>query len=348
MLDDIALSLHCYLSHSMDNIYMDQVGLQIMTSVGLRHCRIPGKQKALYAVMWSQNLPHKYCRMKHDSEGKSLPIVRQLAEEEDVSAKTFWQDYGGVVLWRLDACDTDVDRLRRCFAKDVEKLGNQLGSCAKGGMRTGGGLPWGTFALAGESLPELRKAYEATSRVAGHFFDMPRIPAFGAILATRTADGFTAVNLQRENDKVKGAPEVACFNCALLLRPPADGFLQSAVIVNWVPATEKHLRQHLIAALTRSSQSEDGSVLKGPFATPSPRIALGSKSSHERPGKIPTIQSANRFTQRELVKRIQTHCLNYVVERVQQSLDDAMNARDMKKAKDKFEELVDERYFDSK
>ena len=134
---------------------------------------------------------------------------------------------------------------------------------------------------------------------------------------------------------MKGAPEVACLNCACLLWPPAKGFLRTAVIVNWVPATTKHLHQHLVAALSRSSQTEDGSLRKGPFEMPSPAIALGSRKSHERPGEIPTIQEANRCTKGELIEKIKTHCRQYIVERVQRSCDDANRTDAMKTAKNK-------------
>ena len=270
--------------------------------------------------MWCQNIPHQNCRMKPESEAKALPIVQQRASKVDDTAKTLWEDYGGVLLWSLDVCDSDVERLRQKFTHDVTQLGKQIGPWAKGGMRTGGGLPWGSFALAAESLPELWRAYQTTSRIAGHHFDVPRIPAFGAVLATKKSDNFTGLQLHRDNNKVKGAPEVACLNCAFVLWPPAEGYLRTSIILNWVPATQKHLHQLLVAALSRSSQTEDGAVRKGPFEMPSPAIALGSKNKHERPGQIPTIQAADRLTNNELMQNIRSHCQGYIVERMQKAL----------------------------
>ena len=328
----------------MNSMYLDQVGLKIQTPLGMRHCRIPGNCNGAYAVMWSQNIPHQNCRMKPESDAKALPIVQQRAAKEDDTAKILWEDYGGVLLWSLDVCDSDVERLRQKFTQDVKQLGKQIGPWAKGGMRTGGGLPWGSFALAAESLPELWRAYQTTSRIAGHHFDVPRIPAFGAVLATKKSDHFTGLQLHRDNNKVKGAPEVACLNCAFVLWPPAEGYLRTSIILNWVPATQKHLHQLLVAALSRSSQTEDGAVRKGPFEMPSPAIALGSKNKHERPGQIPTIQAADRLTNNELMQNIRSHCQSYIVERMQTAFDTASRTADMKKAKGTFEDLLEDRY----
>lgn len=328
----------------MGDTYLEQVGLQIETAVGTRYCRIPGKEVGVFAVMWWQGVPHRNCRMPHNSHVLSLPILEQRAQHAAAVAKTLWQDYGGVLLWRLDVTDSTAQQLRQNFETDVGQLGMQLGPWAAGGMRTGGGLPWGKFAVQAAGLPELWQAYQTTSTIAGHYLDVPRIPALGAVLGTKRTDCFTGLKLHTDNNKVEGAPEIACLNCAVLVWPPAHGFLRSAVIVNFVPATESQLHQHLVAALSRSSQCEDGCVRKGPFEMPSPGFALGGKEKYRRPGEIPTIQEANRLSKAELLSKIKLCCQGYIVERVELSIAAAQQNTALKKAKKELEILLEDKY----
>jgi len=210
-----------------------------------------------------------------------LPILATNAVGFEQSLLLAWKDYGAVVVSLQDVSAAAARKLSCELVQTLKSLGKKWGPNLTYGLRTGAGLPCSPVACKIRNLRSYqhvwRSVQEADGRASRAF---PLIATFEPLAVTTVQDNFAGLDGHRDNNIVKGAPELFLNQSILLLWPPPSGFYRVGVLSSLVPVTDWVYRNCLLCAATFFSQTESSLVSRGPFDRPPPAHLVGNPLSY--------------------------------------------------------------------
>jgi len=291
------VKVHCSFSMAVVFFVRTKLGRRILNTLPDLH--------GVVGLVYPQSFGHGN---KVLEEGDvELPLLDQRSSTFKQAAKIMWDDYG--VLACLLNCPLSQ---RMCLEKkanqDFQKMKGNIGPCARVGLLTGGGLPFGEFAVSARSLKCFHDLFQLCATQAGRWVEgVPYYPVEEGLpaLPAGVQHIYKGLPEHTDNNVVKGAPEVYHLQGSVSLFPVPSGFLRLTALCGFQAPTDYQQRQQLLALATRTSRAEDGRLGKGPLERPKPGAVLG--------GPFLKLVEAQKLSNDELKHFIQEKCPPYMV-----------------------------------